>query len=102
MRLDCQAMKGLACHTLEPGYCPKGGGKPLEGLMGRNRVQIWSGMMEDARVFKTTINLATVENMLEAGVQYIIKLQIGQDKVTLGEITASPWGYAAGGVLETE
>ena len=58
--------------------------------------------MEDARVFKTTINLATVENMLEAGVQYNIKLQIGQDKVTLGEITASPWGYATGGVLETE
>ncbi len=58
--------------------------------------------MEDARVFKTTINLATVENMLEAGVQYNINLQIGQDKVTLGDITASPWGYAAGGVLETE
>ena len=58
--------------------------------------------MEDARVFKTTINLATVENMLEAGVQYNIALQIGQDKVTLGDITASPWGYAAGGVLETE
>ena len=58
--------------------------------------------MEDARVFKITINLATVENMLEAGVQYNIKLQIGQDKVTLGSITASPWGYAAGGVLETE
>ena len=58
--------------------------------------------MEDARVFKTTINLATVENMLEAGVQYNIALQIGQDKVTLGEITANPWGYATGGVLETE
>jgi len=35
-------------------------------------------------------------------VQYNIRLQIGQDKVTLGEIAASPWGYAAGGVLETE
>ena len=58
--------------------------------------------MEDARVFKTTINLATVENMLEAGTQYNIALQIGQDKVTLGDITASPWGYATGGVLETE
>ena len=58
--------------------------------------------MEDARVFKTTINLATVDNMLEAGVQYNIKLQVGQDKVTLGDITASSWGYAAGGVLETE
>ena len=58
--------------------------------------------MEDARVFKTTINLATVDNKLEAGVQYNIALQIGQDKVTLGEITADPWGYATGGVLETE
>ena len=58
--------------------------------------------MEDARVFKTTINLATVGNMLEAGTQYNIALQIGQDKVTLGSITASPWGYATGGVLETE
>ena len=58
--------------------------------------------MEDARVFKTTINLATVDNKLEAGTQYNIALQVGQDKVTLGEITASSWGYAAGGVLETE
>ena len=58
--------------------------------------------MEDARVFKTTINLATVGNKLEAGTQYNIALQVGQDKVTLGEITASSWGYATGGVLETE
>ncbi len=58
--------------------------------------------MEDNRKFKTTISLATVDNKLEAGVQYNIALQVGQDKVTLGEITASPWGYAAGGVLETE
>ena len=58
--------------------------------------------MDDDRKFKTTISLATVDNKLEAGVQYNIALQIGQDKVTLGSITASPWGYAAGGVLETE
>lgn len=58
--------------------------------------------MEDNRKFKTTISLATVDNKLEAGVQYNIALQVGQDKVTLGDITASPWGYAAGGVLETE
>ncbi len=59
--------------------------------------------MEDARVFKTTINLATVDNMLEAGVQYNIRLQIGQDKVTLGEITASSWGSPVdSGPLETE
>ena len=45
--------------------------------------------MEDARVFKTTINLATVENMLEAGVQYNIKLQIGKDKVTIEQISTS-------------
>ena len=58
--------------------------------------------MEDARVFKTTINLATVENMLEAGTQYNIALQIGQDKVTLGGIDAEPWVPSTGGVLETE
>ena len=66
--------------------------------------------MEDARVFKTTINCPVIgtdangENIygLAPGTQYNIALQIGQDKVTLGSITASPWGYAAGGVLETE
>ena len=58
--------------------------------------------MEDARVFKTTINLATVENKLEAGTQYNIALQIGQDKVTLGGIDAEPWVPSTGGVLETE
>ena len=58
--------------------------------------------MEDARVFKTTINLATVGNKLEAGTQYNIALQIGQDKVTLGGIDAEPWVPSTGGVLETE
>ena len=59
--------------------------------------------MEDARVFKTTINLATVGNKLEAGTQYNIALQVGQDKVTLGEITASSWGSPVdSGQLETE
>ena len=45
--------------------------------------------MEDDRVFKTTINLATVDNKLEAGVQYNIKLQIGKDKVTIEQISTS-------------
>ncbi len=58
--------------------------------------------MEDARVFKTTISLATVDNKLEAGTQYNIALQIGQDKVTLGGINAEPWVPSTGGVLETE
>ena len=58
--------------------------------------------MEDARVFKTTINLATVGNKLEAGTQYNIALQIGQDKVTLGGIDAEPWVPSTGGVLETK
>jgi len=59
--------------------------------------------MDDARVFKTTINLATVGNKLEAGTQYNIALQIGQGKVTLGEITASSWGSPVdSGQLETE
>ena len=56
--------------------------------------------MEDNRVFTTTVTCPN--GKLEAGTQYNIKLQVGQDKVTLGNITASPWGYATGGVLETE
>ena len=58
--------------------------------------------MEDSRKFKTTISLTTVDNKLEAGRQYNIGLQIGQDKVTLGDITAEPWIPSTGGVLETE
>ena len=66
--------------------------------------------MEDARVFKTTINCPVIgtdangENIygLAPGTQYNIALQIGQDKVTLGEINAEPWVPSTGGVLETE
>ena len=56
--------------------------------------------MEDNRVFTTTVTCPN--GRLEAGTQYNISLQVGQDKVTIGSITASPWGYATGGVLETE
>ena len=56
--------------------------------------------MEDNRVFTTTVTCPN--GKLEAGTQYNINLQVGQDKVTIGSITASPWGYATGGVLETE
>ena len=56
--------------------------------------------MEDNRVFTTTVTCPN--GRLEAGTQYNISLQVGQDKVTLGSITAMPWGYADGGVLETE
>ena len=58
--------------------------------------------MDDNRMFKTTISLATLDNKLEAGRQYNIGLQIGQDKVTLGGINAEPWVPSTGGVLETE
>ena len=66
--------------------------------------------MEDARVFKTTINCPVIgtdangENIygLAPGTQYNIALQIGQDKVTLGGINAEPWVPSTGGVLETE
>ena len=54
--------------------------------------------MSDGRVFATTLT----EQEFKSGYQYNIKLKVGQDKVELGGITASPWGYAAGGVLETE
>ncbi len=56
--------------------------------------------MEDNRVFTTTVTCPN--GNLEAGTQYNIKLQVGQDKVTLGGITAESWIPSTGGVLETE
>ena len=59
--------------------------------------------MNSGRVFKATISLDSVESELAEGTQYTITLQIGQDKVTLGGITASSWGTPVdGGELETE
>ena len=59
--------------------------------------------MSSGRVFSANISLANVDNKLEGGIQYTIKLQIGQDKVTLGDITAASWGTPiSGGNLETE
>ena len=59
--------------------------------------------MESGRVFSANISLANVDNTLEGGTQYTITLQIGQDKVTLGDISAASWGTPVdGGELETE
>ena len=58
--------------------------------------------MNSGKVFTTTVGLAGINNELAAGTQYNISLQVGQDKVTIGSITVMPWGYAVGGVLETE
>ena len=59
--------------------------------------------MNDGRVFKATISLAAVDNELKSNSQYKISLQIGQDKVTVGNITAASWGSPVdGGDLETE
>ena len=59
--------------------------------------------MSSGRVFKATISLAQVNNELASGTQYNINLQIGQDVVTLGDITAASWGTPVdGGNLETE
>ena len=58
--------------------------------------------MADDRIFKATISLTGVGNKLEAGTQYKITLQVGQDKVTLGGITASPWEIRNAGELETD
>lgn len=56
--------------------------------------------MEDNRVFTTTVTCP--DGKLEAGTQYNIKLQVGQDVVVLGGITATPWGAPVdGGTLET-
>ena len=58
--------------------------------------------MESGRVFSANISLANVDNKLEGGTQYTIKLQIGQDKVTLGGVSADSWGVPVdGGDLET-
>ena len=58
--------------------------------------------MNSGKVFTTTVSLATVDNQLEAGTQYNIKFQVGQDVVTIGGITAESWVPSTGGVLETE
>ena len=58
--------------------------------------------MNNGRVFKATISLADVDNELKSNSQYKISLQIGQDKVTVGNITAAPWVAENGGNLETE
>lgn len=54
--------------------------------------------MSDGRVFATTLT----EQEFKSGYQYNIKLKVGQDKVTLGDITAASWGEPVdGGLLET-
>ena len=59
--------------------------------------------MESGRVFSANISLANVDNKLEGGTQYTIKLQIGHDTVTIGDIRAASWGTPiSGGDLETE
>ena len=59
--------------------------------------------MESGRAFSANISLANVDNKLEGGTQYTIKLQIGHDTVTIGDISAASWGTPVdGGDLETE
>ena len=59
--------------------------------------------MESGRVFSANISLANVDNKLEGGIQYTIKLQIGHDTVIIGDISAASWGTPVdGGDLETE
>ena len=58
--------------------------------------------MNSGKVFTTTVDLAGINNELAGGYQYNIKLQVGQDVVTIGGITAESWVPSTGGVLETE
>ena len=59
--------------------------------------------MSSGRVFKATISLDNVESKLAGGTQYTITLQVGQDTVAIGGITADSWGTPVeGGDLETE
>ena len=55
--------------------------------------------MSDGRVFAATLP----EQEFKSGTQYNITLQVGQDKVELGGISATAWGQPVnGGELETE
>ena len=59
--------------------------------------------MSSGRVFKATISLDNVESKLAGGTQYTITLQVGQDTVAIGGITADSWGTPVdGGDLETK
>lgn len=58
--------------------------------------------MNSGKVFTTTVSLAGINNELAGGYQYNISLQVGQDVVTIGGITAESWVPSTGGVLETE
>ena len=59
--------------------------------------------MSSGRVFSANISLANLGNKLEGGTQYTIKLQIGHDTVTIGDISAASWGTPVeGDDLETE
>ena len=59
--------------------------------------------MKSGRVFKATISLDNVESKLAGGTQYTITLQVGQDTVAIGGITADSWGTPVVGCdLETE
>ena len=58
--------------------------------------------MNSGKIYSSTVSLADINNELAGGYRYNISLQVGQDNVTIGSITAMPWGYAVGGVLETE
>ena len=62
---------------------------------------------DSGRLFTLTALLDNAETtddteVLSSGIHYTISVKVGKDKVTLGEITADPWAYATGGVLETE
>ena len=63
--------------------------------------------MDDDRVFTTTVTCPVINTEagtqgLLGGYQYNIEFQVGQDKVTIGSITADPWKVMNGGELETE
>ena len=58
--------------------------------------------MNSGKIFSSTVSLADINNELAGGYRYNISLQVGQDNVTIGSITAESWIPSTGGVLETE
>lgn len=62
--------------------------------------------MDDDRVFTTTVTCPVINAEGTQGLlgdyQYNIEFQVGQDKVTIGGITAESWENLVGGELATE
>ncbi len=91
---DITDIKALALETPTEGY--KASFEAL--IIPQTAAPKLTVEMSDGRVFATTLT----EQEFKSGYQYNITLKVGQDKVVLNYIEATPWGKPVeGGQLET-